>query len=106
MFEHIGQLHQSVYKCYLIVVMKIPTLHHMPHEPEQWYKGCLEGTKFLIPSYERGIFQAVFNEDYCATERFRQLYKDITKILHTSIPALLPNQEVPYADFKFFNVTP
>ena len=35
LFEHIGQLHQSVYKHYLIVALKIPTLHNMPHEPEQ-----------------------------------------------------------------------
>ena len=33
LFEHIGQLHQSVYKHYLIIALKIPILHHMPHEP-------------------------------------------------------------------------
>ena len=42
LFEHIGQLHQSVYKHYLIVALKIPTLHHMPHEPEQWYKKLFQ----------------------------------------------------------------
>ena len=105
LFEHIGQLHQSVYKHYLIIALKIPTLHHMPHEPEQWYKGCEEGKQTLIRSYENLIFKSVFNEDYCAIDRFKHLYTDITRILHSDIPALLPNQEVPYADFQFFNST-
>ena len=105
LFEHIGQLHQSVYKHYLIVALKIPTLHHMPHEPEQWYKGCEDGIPMLFPKYEK-LFHKVFREDRCAKDRFKQLYTDITKILHSDIPALLPNQEVPYADLNFFNSTP
>ena len=106
LFEHIGQLHQSVYKHYLIVALKIPTLHNMPHEPKQWYKGCEEGIPFLIPAYEKRIFQQVFMEGYCARECFKQLYTDITKMLHSDIPALLPNQVIPYADLNFFNTTP
>ena len=105
LFEHIGQLHQSVYKHYLIVALKIPTLHNMPHEPEEWYKGCEEGRN-PIPAYEKRIFQQVFMEDYCARDRFKQLYTDITKMLHSDIPALLPNQVVPYTDLNFFNTTP
>ena len=105
LFEHIGQLHQSVYKHYLIVALKIPTLHHMPHEPEQWYKGCIEGLSLITKSYE-GTFQNVFLDDFCARDRFEKLYLDITKTLHSDIPALLPNQEVPYADWQFFNTTP
>ena len=105
LFEHIGQLHQSVYKHYLIVALKIPTLHHMPHEPEQWYKGCTEGLSLITKSYE-GTFQNVFLDDFCAKDRFEKLYIDITKTLHSDIPALLPNQEVPYADWQFFNTTP
>ena len=105
LFEHIGQLHQSVYKHYLIVALKIPTLHHMPHEPEQWYKGCAEGLSLITKSYE-GTFQNVFLDDFCARDRFEKLYIDITKTLHSDIPELLPNQEVPYADWQFFNTTP
>ena len=105
LFEHIGQLHQSVYKHYLIIALKIPTLQHMPHEPEQWYKGHEEGKQTLLHSYENLIFKSVFNEDYCAIDRFKHLYTDITRILHSDIPALLPNQEVPYADFEFYNST-
>ena len=104
LFEHIGQLHQSVYKHYLIVALKIPTLHHMPHEPEQWYKGCTEGLSLITKSYE-GTFQNVFLDDFCARDRYEKLYIDITKTLHSDIPALLPNQEVPYADWQFFNTT-
>ena len=105
LFEYIGQLHQSVYKHYLIVALKIPTLHHMPHEPEQWYKGCTEGLSLITKSYE-GTFQNVFLDDFCARDRFEKLYIDITKTLHSDIPALLPNQEVPIADWQFFNTTP
>ena len=39
-------------------------------------------------------------EDFCAKKRFQQLYTDITKMLHSDIPALLPNQVIPYADLK------
>ena len=67
LFEHIGQLHQSVYKHYLILALKIPTLHHMPHEPEQWYKGCIEGLSLITKSYE-GTFQNVFLDDFCARD--------------------------------------
>ena len=105
LFEHIGQLHQSVYKHYLIVALTIPTLHHMPHEPEQWYKGCTEGLSLITKPYE-GTFQNVFLDDFCARDQFEKLYIDITKTLHSDIPALLPNQEVPYADWRFFNTTP
>ena len=106
LFEHIGQLHQSVYKHYLIVALKIPTLHHMPHQPEQWHEGCEQGNPSLPTIYKAKIFNQIFLEDYCATDRFKQLYTDIAKLLHSDIPALLPNQVVPYADLKFFNITP
>ena len=106
LFEHIGQLHQSVYKHYLIVALKIPTLHHMPHDPEQWHRGCKAAVEGLITPHDRELLQDVFNEDYCSTDRFKQLYTDIAKTLHSDIPALLPNQEVPYADWQFFNTTP
>ena len=106
LFEHIGKLHQSVYKHYLIIAMKIPTLHHMPHEPEQWYKGCLDSRKYITPQYEEELLKDVYTEDYCAADRFKELYNDITKLVHSSIPALLLNQAVPYAGFNFFNVTP
>ena len=106
LFEHIGQLHQSVYKHYLIVALKIPTLHHMPHDPEQWHRGCKSAVEGLLTPHDKELLQDVFNQDYCSTERFKQLYTDIAKILHSDIPALLPNQEVPYADWQFFNTTP
>ena len=106
LFEHIGQLHQSVYKHYLIVALKIPTLHHMPHDPEQWHRDCEVAVKELVTTHDRQLLQDIFNEDYCSTKRFKQLYTDIAKILHSDIPALLPNQEVPYADWQFFNTTP
>ena len=86
--------------------MKIPNLHHMPHEPEQWYKGCLESKKHINPEYEKELLQDIYVEDYCAKERFRELHIHIPKLIHTSIPALLPNQAVPVADFNFFNATP
>ena len=31
---------------------------------------------------------------------------EITQILHSTIPALLPYQVVPYAEYRFFNLTP
>ena len=62
--------------------------------------------QWKVLSHHRELLQDVFNEDYCSTECFKQLYTDIAKTLHSDIPALLPNQEVPYADWQFFNTTP
>ena len=115
LFEHIGQLHQSVYKHYLVIALKIPTLHHMPHNPQEWYKGCQQGIKELKESVDRfevpheftkWTLESIFFEDICAVDRFKRLYTEITQILHSDIPALLPNQVVPYADLSFFNETP
>ena len=54
----------------------------MPHEFTKW------------------TLDPVFFEDICAVDRFKRLYTEITEILHSDIPALLPNQEVPYADLS------
>ena len=69
LFQHIGRLHQSVYKHYLVVALKIPHIHNMPQGPEEWYKGCEEGLPLLKKYYEDQTFQTIFNEDYCAKDR-------------------------------------
>ena len=55
---------------------------------------------------DQKLLQDVFNEDYCSTERFKQLYTDIAKTLHSDINTLFPNQKVPYTDWQLFNTTP
>ena len=57
LFQHIGKLHQSVYKHYLIIGMKIPTLQHMPEQPEEWYQGCEDGVPLLHKTYEDFTFK-------------------------------------------------
>ena len=52
LFQHIQRLHQSVYKHYLVVALKIPHIHNMPQGPEEWYKGCEEGVPLLKKYYE------------------------------------------------------
>ena len=107
LFEHVGQLHQSVYKHFLVIALKILTLHHMPHNPQEWYTGCQQGFKDMkYPQFTKLTLGAIFFEDFCAIDRFKRLYTEITQILHSDIPALLPNQVVPYADISFFNETP
>ena len=106
LFEHVGQLHQSVYRHYLVVGLKLPTLHNIPNEPEKWHQAC-ESTKPQYPSrWLPNTFQKVFHEDYCAKGRFQRLYTEIAEILHSDVPAMLPNQVVPYATMDFFNKTP
>ena len=78
----------------------------MPQGPEEWYKGCEEGLPLLKKYYEDQTFQTIFNEDYCAKDRIRTLYIELTQLLHSTLPALLPNQVLPYADYHFFNKTP
>ena len=106
LFQHIRRLHQSVYKHYLVVALKIPHIHNMPQGPEEWYKGCEEGLPLLKKYYEDQTFQTIFNEDYCAKDRIRTLYIEFMQLLHSTLPALLPNQVLPYADYHFFNKTP
>ena len=87
----------------------------MPHNPQEWYKGCQQGIKelkesvdcFEVPhEFTKWTLESIFFEDICAVDRFKRLYTEITQILHSDIPALLPNQVVPYADLSFFNETP
>ena len=106
LFQHVGRLHQSVYKHYLVIALRIPTLHHMPHQPEEWYNGCEDGIHLLQKLYENLTFKAIFQDDYCAKDRFKELYTDIAQILHSALPAILPNQVLPYVDYSFFNLTP
>ena len=61
---------------------------------------------FAYGSYANLTFGSVFHENYCAKERIKDLYTEISEILHSTIPALLPNQVLPYADYSFFNYTP
>ena len=105
LFEHIGQLHQSVYKHYLIIGLHIPTLEHMPHQPEEWYKGCAEDMPQIQKTYADDLFDNIFHDDYCALNRFKMLYTEITKFLHSAIPALLPNQVIPFAGYDFLNIS-
>ena len=105
LFKHIGQLHQSVYKHYLIIGLRIPTLEHMPHQPEEWYKGCAEDMPQIQKTYADDLFDNIFHNDYCTLNRFKTLYTEITKLLHSAIPALLPNQVVPFAGYDFLNIS-
>ena len=93
LFEHIGQLHQSVYKHYLIVATENPYPSSHAHDPEQWHRGCKSAVEGLLTPHDKELLQDVFNQDYCSTERFKQLYTDIAKILHSDIPALLPTRK-------------
>ena len=110
LFQHIGQLHQSVYKHYIIVALRIPNVRNVPHQPEIWYKGCQEA---LLKVYSNGrekevkdTFSRVFHDDFCSQQRIKDLYVEATQLLHSTIPALLPNQVVPYADYAFYNISP
>ena len=107
LFQHIGRLQQSVYKHYIVIALKIPTIKHVPHEPEEWYEGCDQGMKDLAFGFYANLtFGSVFYDHYCAKERIKDLYTEISETLHSTIPALLPNQVLPYAEYSFFNYTP
>ena len=78
---------------------------HMPHQPEEWYKGCSEDMPQVQQTYADDLFDNIFYDDYCALNRFKTLYTEITKLLHSAIPALLPNQVVPFAGYDFLNIS-
>ena len=77
----------------------------MPHQPEEWYKECAEDMQQIQKTYVDDLFGNIFHNDYCALSRFKMLFTEITKLPHSAIPALLPNQVIPFAGYDFLNIT-
>ena len=97
--EHIRTVYQNVHTHYLIIGMKIPTHKDIPVPPQNATRLCLfeknfELTEWRSQAYRQcHFFNGLFNQMLLEGSH---LYTKIFQVLHSDIPALLPNQEIKF----------
>ena len=99
LYEHIGTVYQNVHTHYLIVGMKIPTHRDIPVSPQNATRTCYFEDNFKLTEWRSRayrqcrFFNGLFNQ---TSLEGSYLYTKIFQILHSDIPALLPNQEIRF----------
>ena len=99
LYEHIGNVYQNVHTHYLIVGMKIPTHKDIPVPPYNAIQVCSFGKNFKLTEWRSRayrqchFFNGLFNQTLLEGSH---LYTKIFQVLHSDIPALLPNQEIKF----------
>ena len=99
LYEHIGTVYQNVHTHHLIVGMKIPTHKDIPVPPQNTTRTCFFERNFKLTEWRSRayrqchFFNGLFNQT--SLER-SHLYTKIFQIIHSDIPALLPNQEIKF----------
>ena len=99
LYEHIGTVYQSVHTHYLIVGMKIPTHKDIPEPPQNGTKPCTFDKTFNFITWKNlakgqcNFFNALFHQ---LEQEGSHLYTKVFQMLHSDIPALLPNQEIKF----------
>ena len=99
LYEHIGTVYQSVHTHYLIVGMKIPTYKDIPEPPQNGTKTCTFDRTFNFITWRNlakgqcNFFNGLFHQ---LEQEGSHLYTKVFQVLHSDIPALLPNQEIKF----------
>ena len=99
LYEHIGTVYQNVHMHYLIVGMKIPTHKDIPVPPQNATRTCFFENNFKLTEWRSRayrqcrFFNGLFNQTLLEGSH---LYTKIFQIIHSDIPALLPNQEIKF----------
>ena len=99
LYEHIGTVYQSVHTHYLIVGMKIPTHKDIPEPPQNGTKSCSFKPTFNFVTWRNmaneqcRFFNALFNQ---IEQEASHLYTKVFQVLHSDVPALLPNQGIKF----------
>ena len=99
LYEHIGTVYQNVHTYYLIVGMKIPTHKDIPVPPQNATRTCFFENNFKLTEWRSRayrqchFFNGLFNQTLLEGSH---LYMKIFQIVHSDIPALLPNQEIKF----------
>ena len=99
LYEHIGTVYQSVHTHYLIVGMKIPTYKDIPEPPQNGTKTCTFDKTFNFITWKNlakgqcNFFNALFHQ---LEQEGSHLYTKVFQVLHSDVPALLPNQEIKF----------
>ena len=96
LYEHIGIVYQNVDEHYLIVGMKVPTHKDIPVPPQNATRTCFFEYNFKLTDWRSRayrqchFFNGLFNQTLLEGSH---LYTKIFQILHSDIPALLPNRK-------------
>lgn len=100
LYEHIGTVYQSVHTHYLIVGMKIPSYKDIPEPPSNGTKPCvIDHNQFRLERWRQHarhqcrFFNGLANQ---VSKQAKHRYSNIFKMVHSDIPALLPNQEMKF----------
>ena len=99
LYEHIGIVYQSVHIHYLIVRMKIPTHKDIPEPPQNGTISCSFARTFKLTTWRNiakehcHFFNKLFNQ---IEQDGSHLYTKVFQVLHSDIPALLPNQGIKF----------
>ena len=99
LYEHIGTVYQSVHTHYLIVGMKIPTYKDIPEPPQNGTKTCTFDKTFNFIIWKNlakgqcNFFNGLFHQ---LEQEGSHLYTKVFQVLHSDVPALLPNQEIKF----------
>ena len=99
LYEHIRTVYQNVYTHYLIVGMKIPTHKDTPVPSQNATRVCSFEKNFKLTEWRSRayrqccFFNGLFNQTLLEGSH---LYMKIFQVLHSDIPALLPNQEIKF----------
>ena len=105
LYEHIGTVHQSIHTHYLIVGMKIPTHGDMPDGT----KPCVfNKNTFHLHAWRDGAKKQCHFFNSLAHQVGKQAKHWSTRIfqmLHSDIPTMLPNQEIPFLSKEFHSVS-
>ena len=95
----IGTVYQSVHTHYLIVGMKIPTYKDISEPPQNGTKTCTFDKTFNFIIWKNlakgqcNFFNGLFHQ---LEQQGSHLYTKVFQVLHSDVPALLPNQEIKF----------
>ena len=99
LYEDIGTVYQNVHTHYLIVGMKIPTHKDIPVSPQNSTRVCLFDKNFKLTEWRSRAYQqchffnGLFNQTLLDGS---YLYTKVFQVLHSDVPALLPNKEIKF----------
>ena len=94
-----GTLYEQIGTHYLIVGMRIPTHMYIPEPPQNGTKSCSFEKTFNFVTWRNiakeqcCFFNCLFNQ---IEQDSSHLYTKVFQVLHSDIPALLPNQGIKF----------
>ena len=88
LFEHIGNLYPTVHRQYIVLGLRLPTYRDIPDWNASFYDKCNQ----YATSKGNPIHKIM--EDACRLDDFHHLHHLAISLIHSDLPAILPNQQV------------